>query len=256
MVGVVNPFSQHMGVLKTDIFLLKNSSRSRRRAPRVPKHPCAAKTDFVWWLKIEILLPCLYMQWIVVGLGNPGGEYAHTRHNTGRMCVEFFAKKIGDGDFAFNKTANAHIAKGAIDTHEIACVLPDTFMNKSGAAVGKFVKSVKAAERLVVCYDDLDLPIGKLKLSFDRGSGGHKGVESIMRAVKTKKFVRVRIGVSPATPKGAIRKPHGEKEVNDFILAKFRPAEMTELQRVFTHASEAIAATMTEGRERAMNIHN
>lgn len=196
------------------------------------------------------------MKWIVVGLGNPGAEYEETRHNTGRMCAEYFAKSIEADDFLFDKKANAHMAKGKVKKEEVAVLLPDTFMNKSGAAVGKFVKSVKAAERLIVCYDDLDLPIGKIKLSFDRGSGGHKGVESIMRAVKTKKFVRVRIGVSPATPKGVVKKPQGEKAVLDFILKQFRAPEMAELKKVFKRGAEAITTTITEGHLVAMNQYN
>jgi PTH1 family peptidyl-tRNA hydrolase len=129
-------------------------------------------------------------------------------------------------------------------------------MNKSGAAVAKFVKSQKAAERLIVVYDDLDLPLGTMKLSFDRGSGGHKGIESIIRAVKTKKFIRVRVGVSPSTASGAIRKPDGEKVVLNFILARFKPHEQEELNRVFKRTSEAIETIVSEGREMAMNRFN
>lgn len=138
----------------------------------------------------------------------------------------------------------------------IALVLPDTFMNKSGSAVGKFVKSAKAAEKLVVVYDDLDLPLGKFKLSFDRGSGGHKGVESIMRAVKTKKFTRVRVGVSPSTAGGKLRKPEGEKVVNNFILTKFRAHEIAALKPVFKRVALALQAIVSNGRERAMNEFN
>jgi len=138
----------------------------------------------------------------------------------------------------------------------VAVVLPDTFMNKSGSAVVKFVKSAKAAERLVVVYDDLDLPLGKFKISFDRGSGGHKGLESIMRTLKTKKFTRIRIGVSPSTASGSMRKPEGEKVVLNFILTKFRAHELEELKRVFKRVAEALEVTVTEGHERAMNVFN
>lgn len=206
------------------------------------------------------------MTWILVGLGNPGEEYTGTRHNTGRMALEYAAKKLGASEWKANpvkagahgagKAAKATVAKATMGKHAAVLVLPDTFMNKSGSAVIKYVKSAKAAERMIVVYDDLDLPLGTIKLSFNRGSGGHKGVESVMRAVKTKKFTRVRIGVSRATPSGKIKKPSGEDEVVDFILAPFKPAEMAELKKVFKIVTEALESIVTEGPERAMNRFN
>lgn len=196
------------------------------------------------------------MTWIIVGLGNPGEEYVNTRHNAGRMALEYFAKAGNFSDWKDDAKAKARISRGAIGKMLAVLVAPETFMNKSGAAVLKFVKSVKAAERMIVVYDDLDLPLGKIKLSFDRGSGGHKGVESIMRAVKTKKFVRIRVGVSPETSGGKIRKPKGEKAVLDFILQRFKPSEAEELKGVFKKIAEAIQTTVTEGREIAMTRSN
>jgi PTH1 family peptidyl-tRNA hydrolase len=196
------------------------------------------------------------MTWIIVGLGNPGEEFIDTRHNTGRMALEFFARAMKFGEWKEDKKANAQISRGMIGKTLVALVNPDTFMNKSGSAVAKFVKSAKAAERMIVVYDDLDLPLGKIKLSFDRGSGGHKGIESIARAVKTKRFVRVRVGVSPTTPGGSLRKPEGEKVVINFILTRFKPQEKEELKKIFKRVSDAIETTVLEGREIAMNRVN
>ena len=196
------------------------------------------------------------MSWVIVGLGNPGEEYVATRHNTGRMALEFYAKQHGSSAWKEDKKSNSLTTGASVGKHMLALVLPNTFMNKSGAAVAKFVKSIKAAERLIVVYDDLDLPLGTMKLSFDRGSGGHKGIESIARALKTKRFVRIRIGVSPATATGKLRKPTGEKEVVDFILTKFKPHELDELKKVFKKASLAIETIVGEGREIAMNRFN
>ena len=112
------------------------------------------------------------------------------------------------------------------------------------------------AEKMLVVYDDLDLPIGKIKLSFDRGSGGHKGVESIMRAVKTKKFARIRIGVSQESVAGMTNKPHGEKEVNAFILGEFKPYELEELKKVFKRVGDALEAVIERGALIAMNEFN
>lgn len=192
------------------------------------------------------------MNYVIVGLGNPGGEYDSTRHNAGRMAVESFAKAQGVEQWREDKKAIAQVAK--IDKGTL--VVPDTFMNKSGSAVAKYVKSVKAAGKLVVIYDDMDLPLGSMKISFDRGSGGHKGVESIARAVKTKAFVRIRLGVSPTTPSGKLKKPSGEKEVLAFILAKFKPAELDILKKVFKQVTEALTIIVDEGHVRAMNVCN
>ena len=147
------------------------------------------------------------MAWVIVGLGNPGEEYSGTRHNTGRMAVENFAKYERLSEWREDKKAESLVSRGLVERTLVALVLPNTFMNKSGKAVSKFVKNVKSAERMIVVHDDLDLPLGSMKISFDRGSGGHKGVDSIMRALKTKKFVRIRVGVSHSTASGAIRKP-------------------------------------------------
>ncbi len=196
------------------------------------------------------------MAWVIVGLGNPGEEYEGTRHNTGRIVLDFFVHQMKFGEWKVDKKAKARVASGMIGKTAVVLVEPDTFMNKSGAAIAKFVKSQKAAERMVVVYDDLDLSIGSMKLSFNRGSGGHRGVESIMKAVKTKKFTRVRIGVSPETPGGALRKPSGEKEVVKFILAKFKSAELADLKPVFKKAAQALEAIVLDGSERAMNQFN
>jgi len=196
------------------------------------------------------------MAWVVVGLGNPGEEYESTRHNTGRMALEYYAKKAGASDWKEEKRSQSLTTGTHVGKTLLALVLPNTFMNKSGAAVAKFVKSQRAAESLIVLYDDLDLPLGKIKISFDRGSGGHKGIESITRAVKTKRFTRIRIGVSPETPTGKLKKPQGEDEVVKFILARFKSAEMDELKKIFKKVGEAIDAIVADGPTIAMNKFN
>jgi PTH1 family peptidyl-tRNA hydrolase len=198
----------------------------------------------------------LAMAWIIVGLGNPGGQYESTRHNAGRLALQYFSKFEQFSEWKENKKVQATIASGAIEKNLVTLVLPDTFMNKSGLAVAKFVKSAKAAARLIVVYDDLDLPFGQMKVSFNRGSGGHKGVESIMRVVKTKKFTRVRIGISPTTAGGALRKPEGEKDVEKHILSNFKPTETEELRKLFKNVTHALEKIVIEGRERAMNEFN
>ena len=173
------------------------------------------------------------MAYVLVGLGNPGQEYEYTRHNTGRIIVSALAKKF-DGKV----------------------LIPDTFMNKSGSAVAPLIKNAKQAERLIVVHDDLDLPLGTMKLSFNRGSGGHKGVESIMRAIKTKAFVRLRVGISKTTPKGKLKKPVGDEAVGDFILGTFKKDELEILKKLAKRAGEALEILVSEGREKAMSLYN
>lgn len=196
------------------------------------------------------------MTWVIVGLGNPDEEHVRTRHNAGRMAVEYFAKKNGLGEWKEDKKSRSFIVRGAVGKQLVVCVLPNTYMNKSGSAVSHYIKSVKAAEKLIVVYDELDLPFGKLKIVFDRGSGGHKGVESIARALKTKAFVRVRIGISRVNGKGEPQKPQGEAAVEKFILGEFSSAEFAQLKDVCQRANGAITAVITDGREKAMNAIN
>jgi len=160
--------------------------------------------------------------YIVVGLGNPGREYALTRHNTGRMAVDFLSEQV----------------------KSVKVLAPDTFMNHSGKAVAKVVKSKKAAEKLIVIYDDLDLPLGILKISYNRGSGGHKGLESVIHALKTREFIRIRLGIGK------------KKDVKKHILSNFTKSEMEILKKVFKKTKEVVQVIVEEGREKAMNKFN
>ena len=201
------------------------------------------------------------MNYIIAGLGNPGEEYINSRHNVGRMFVEDFARAKNFSAWKENGKARALSAEGKIWKEKTLLLLPEGFMNNSGKSIAPFVKSKKAAERLVVIYDDLDLPLGTLKISFNRGSGGHRGLDSIIKALKTREFTRIRIGTSSATPSGKIKKPIGEKAVISFILGKFKPKETETLKKSFKKALEAVEIIVSEkspqlGREKAMGEVN
>lgn len=196
------------------------------------------------------------MTWVIIGLGNPDEEYAHTRHNAGRMAVQKFAEKKGFSEWKEEAKARSFFARGLVGKAIAVAVLPNTYMNKTGIAAAHYIKSMKAAEKLIAVYDDLDLPLGTLKISFDRGSGGHKGIESIAAAVKTKRFVRIRIGISREGKDGAAKKPKGEEDVEKFILGEFKADEMQQLKTVFKRVSEAIETIANEGREIGMNTFN
>jgi peptidyl-tRNA hydrolase, PTH1 family len=169
-----------------------------------------------------------------VGLGNPGEQYERTRHNTGRMAADFIAGKV----------------------EGVKVLVPDTFMNLTGKFVVKHVKSKKAAEKLIVIYDDLDLPLGAMRISFNRSSGGHRGVESIIKALKTEAFIRIRIGISPKTPSGKVKKPKGEAAVDKHILGEFKKPEMEQLKKVFKKATDAVSTIVSHGVGPAMTEFN
>ncbi len=170
-------------------------------------------------------------------------------------------KDLNFPEWEFDKKSKSQISKSKIGKEPATLILPETFMNKSGQAVSYFVKpklktSKKGLENLIVVHDDIDLPLGTLKISYNKGTGGHRGLDSVVKAVKTKEFVRIRIGISSATPSGKIKKPQGEKAVIDFILNKFKPAELEIIKKIFKKVSEAIQTLITDGRDRAMNMFN
>ncbi len=196
------------------------------------------------------------MSYIFVGLGNPGKEYEGTRHNTGRMVMEIFRKRNEFPEWKFDKKLNAQVSEGKIGKSKFFLVCPETFMNKSGNSLKTLITSAKRAKDLVVIHDDLDLPIGRFKISFNKSSGGHRGVESIIRQMKTIEFTRVRVGISPATAKGVAKKPVGEKAVGDFILGTFREKELLVFKKVAKGIGEALAAFPEFGIEKTMSVFN
>lgn len=172
--------------------------------------------------------------WVIVGLGNPGKEYAGTRHNVGKEFVDAVVPKL---------------------SKKVRVLDLNVYMNNSGGPIKKAISSHKAAEKLIVVHDELDLPLGRIKISFGSSAGGHNGVRSIEKALKTKDYVRVRVGISPSTSSGRLRRPEGEK-ITDFVLSTFRPPEQEKLKKVKKLVQEALELLVTEGKERAMSEIN
>ena len=190
------------------------------------------------------------MNYIILGLGNPGEEYENTRHNTGRMIVDAFAKKIdADDDWKEDKKIKSEIAKTKIEKNSVLLVKPNTFMNKSGDAVKSLVKNKKQAETLVVVHDDLDLPLGKIKISFNKSAGGHRGVQSIIKAIKTEGFIRMRVGICPVTPSGKQKKPQTEEGIIDLILGKIKNSDQDGWKKIIKKAVLGLESIVTEGRD-------
>ena len=196
------------------------------------------------------------MEYVIVGLGNPGEEFENTRHNIGRQTVESLAEKWGTSDWRDDKKLRAKISKGMCGKHKVTLVLPDNYMNRSGASVAPFVKNKKQAERLIVVHDDIDIGLGLMKIVFNRGDGGHNGVLSIQRSIKTKEYTRVRVGVIPMSPKGKLRKPKGEKKVYDFILKKLAKKDLPEVEKAVKRAMGAVEMIIEKSRTLAMCEYN
>lgn len=174
---------------------------------------------------------------LVVGLGNKGDEYTNTRHNAGRIIL-------------------THVEKKLDEKLKIKFFMPETFMNTTGKHVVPLVKSKKDLAELIVIYDDIDLPIGTVKISFNRSSGGHNGLESIIKALKSQEFLRIRIGICPVTPSGKPKKPKGEKAVLNFLLGEFKKPELEALKKLGKYVAEAIETIYTESPQKAMSLYN
>lgn len=192
----------------------------------------------------------------LVGLGNPGQEYEKTPHNIGREFVFDFCQENKLEDFEFDKKSNSLLTRGSFGKTKFTVLLPETFMNNSGKAVSRYVKSKKAAEKMIVVHDEIDLPLGRMKISFNRSPGGHRGVESVRRSVGTDAFVRVRIGISPSTAGGKLKKPSGEKAVHDLILSKFSKKQEEVLEKVQKDFNKIMESILSDGHEAAMNEWN
>lgn len=202
------------------------------------------------------------MTYIIAGLGNPGEEYQNTRHNTGRIILDAIRKEFG-ADFAFDKKLNALVSEGKIGKEKAAFIAPETFMNNSGKALAPIVKvkanaklKLKTADNLLVIYDDFQLPLGRMKISYNKSSGGHNGLESIIKSLKTEAFPRLRIGTAAADAKGNAKIPHGDEKIEKFILGPFKPDELKALNKVAKKAVEVVELWVKEGREMAMNVAN
>lgn len=196
------------------------------------------------------------MPYIIAGLGNPDKKYENTRHNTGRIMLEYFRVAHDFPEWAEDKKTKDFLSKGKLEKESVLLIEPNNFMNNSGKSVAPFVTSKKVAEKTVVIYDDIDLALGIIKISFNRSSGGHNGLESVIKNLKTREFVRVRVGVSKMSAKGIAKKPKGEEAVLKFLLGDFKKDELDALKKVSKKVSAAIEMIILEGREKAMGDFN
>lgn len=192
----------------------------------------------------------------IVGLGNPGEKYRDTRHNIGWSVLEQLIGVEQCSTLVESSSFSGLISEGVIGNETIKILLPTTFMNNSGSAVAKFVPK-KEVERLLVVHDDIALPFGEVKIGKGRGAGGNNGVQSIISALDTKEFTRIRIGIAPKSIwTGKTVRPKGGGPLEQFVLKPFTSSEKKQLPAIIERARFAILCIVHEGVEVAMNKCN
>lgn len=191
-------------------------------------------------------------KWVIIGLGNPGPAYAHNRHNAGYWCINRLARLHG---INLKTRTLAATGEGEIAGVPVVLVKPRTFVNNSGHAAAAALRHAGVPpERMLVIYDDLDLPPGKLRLKPDGGHGGHKGLRSIIGTIGSSSFPRLRIGIGRPQVDG---KPTWDPNVIAvWVLSDPSPEEAARLQEAIARAAEAVRSLITEGLEAAMNRYN
>jgi len=186
---------------------------------------------------------------LIVGLGNPGRDYGQHRHNMGFRCVNYFARKHG---LEFNKRqARSQIARGKIAGVDVVLAKPQTFMNLSGQAVSLLVQQLSLPlTDLIVVYDDLDLPLGKIRIREKGSAGGHRGMQSVINILGSQDFPRIRVGL------GRPPEVHSEDEVAAYVLSEFTSEEQPVVTEAVAHVSEALECLLSTGIDEAMNRFN
>jgi PTH1 family peptidyl-tRNA hydrolase len=188
---------------------------------------------------------------LIVGLGNPGRSYAGNRHNTGFMCLNYFARRHA---IKFDcKQGRARTGQGEVASHKLVLARPQTHMNQSGQSVALLVKKLAISlDNLLVIHDDLDLAPGRFRISFGAGSGGHKGINSIIDHLNSQEFIRLRVGIGHPRTANDI----SESDIIAYVLGDFTPEEKNTMAQVIPLVSDAILCLITQGLTAAMNRYN
>lgn len=185
--------------------------------------------------------------WLVVGLGNPGSEYAHTRHNIGFDVVSELARRAG-ATLRMNKRARALTTETRLAGTRAVLAEPQTFMNLSGSAVASLAGFYRIpVGRVVAIHDDLDLPLGGLRVKIGGGSGGHNGIKSMASSLGTPEFLRVRVGIG---------RPPGTMDPAVYVLRRFTNAERSEAELAVATAADATESLLTNGLAPTQNSFN
>ncbi len=191
---------------------------------------------------------------LIVGLGNPGRGYTNNRHNLGFMCLNHFARTHG---IRFDKKqGKARIGIGNVAGNQVILARPQTYMNESGQAVSALVNRFNISlDSLLVIHDDLDLPLGKIRIRRGGSSAGHKGIQSITAKLGSQDFPRIRVGIGrPIVVEGPTEVT--DADIVDYVLSNFTPDEKQTITQVIPMVSEAILCLLIEGLTAAMNKYN
>ena len=184
---------------------------------------------------------------LIVGFGNPGADYAKTRHNAGFLLVEKLAAQW-KANWLNERKFGARVARGEKNGKKFLLVEPQTFMNLSGDTVGALVKFYQLPlAQLIIAVDDADLPLGEIRLRPGGGSAGHHGIESVTQHIGTREFARLRIGIG---------RRDGAREITNFVLGKFEAAETSVMEKVLERAASQIECWLDAGLQKAMSQFN
>jgi peptidyl-tRNA hydrolase, PTH1 family len=185
-------------------------------------------------------------RWVIVGLGNPGPEYAGTRHNAGAMVLALLAERIG-ARFKAHRTRN-DIAEGRLAGEPVTLARPHSYMNLSGGPVSALLSFYKISpERTVVIHDELDVPFGTVRLKFGGGDNGHNGLRSITQSLGTRDYYRVRVGIG---------RPPGRMDPADYVLRPFSTPERKDLPFALDRGADATETLITKGLTEAQNLYH
>jgi PTH1 family peptidyl-tRNA hydrolase len=186
------------------------------------------------------------LPYLIVGLGNPGRQYRETRHNIGFAVIDRLCKEIG---ITLSRVqAKALVGMGTLEGKKVVVAKPQTFMNLSGQSLGGLVRFYKVPlEQVMVAYDEIDLPLGTLRLRPGGGSAGHRGMASIIQQLGTQEFARLRMGVG---------RPPGQMNPADYVLRRFSASEAELVALVLDRATAAVRAFLRDGLDAAMNLYN
>lgn len=197
---------------------------------------------------------------IIVGLGNPGEKYEGTRHNIGFATLDHLLKKyepVEKSVWEDNKKTKSQIKKLTIGTFPILLAKPQTFMNNSGMALSLLTQYFKIKpEEVIIIHDDLDLPLGKIQIRFGGGSAGHNGIESVIEALGTDKFTRIRMGIGHPRGKNPIDEVRSHDSVSNYVVSHFSEGEHKDVRTMIKHVQKNLELLLEHGIETFMSRYN
>ncbi len=187
------------------------------------------------------------IEWLIIGLGNPGASYENTRHNAGFKSIDYLAKRL---DININRLRFKGImGEGCCESKKVVLLKPQTFMNNSGESIIQVLKYYKlSTEQMIILYDDITLEPGNIKIKGRGSAGGHNGISDIINYIDTDIFPRIKIGVG--------KKPYKDMDLADWVLSRFKLCENKLMEKSYIKSVDMVFSIVENGIDKAMNIHN